>query len=266
MDVTDRARTPLRSRLKRVYRERRIVPPPGSPAFDCASLSACSEGGSKDFRPGTWPYVGRDYGGALVSGRATRIVFVGMERGGSFNAAHSEPTFAHTQCSFRSSVADWRSSNPHMAGTALVLGHLLDAPDPSVTAHVFALTNAVKCVWATGSMRSTSSRRMMRNCRPHLEAELAALDPDLVVTQGAHPRDTLLEAFDDLEQCAKFTYRRRTASVWRNARFVALVTPHPAHCPGFKYRQGVLPSFLLRGITAAKKELGTRRTSAQAAV
>ncbi|MBN1947547.1 MAG: hypothetical protein JW797_17885 [Bradymonadales bacterium] len=138
---------------------------------------------------------------------------------------------------------------------ATILSNLVDDKAPEIHVHQYALTNAVKCVWYTGNMSSTSTPEMMRNCASHLRAELDLLQPHLVVTQGVHPRQTLLDLFPELYEAAIFVGSRRKAQVFTSHRLVVLATPHPARCPGFLYKVNLLPNFLKATVALSRDEV-----------
>jgi uracil-DNA glycosylase family 4 len=175
-----------------------------------------------------------------------------MERGGTYNPL-DEPRFYDTQRNFRCALL--KRTNAHMGGVATILSRLVDDKAPEVHAHQYALTNAVKCVWSTGTMNSTSTPEMARNCASHLRAELDLLQPHLIVTQGGHPRHTLLGLLPELSEVAVFVGPRRKAQVFSSRRVVVLATPHPARCPGFRYKADVLPVFLEAAVARTRDEV-----------
>jgi hypothetical protein len=81
-------------------------------AGECSAIARLHDA---EFHTGTWPYVGVDYGNARVSDRQVRVLFVAMERNGTYNLA-DEPTFARTQENFRYSAVVHH--NAHMGGTS----------------------------------------------------------------------------------------------------------------------------------------------------
>jgi hypothetical protein len=69
---------------------------------------------------GIWPYVGVEYGAAIIRAKRTRILFIAMDRGSD----GQELKFTDTQEAFRKS-AELRT-NWHMGGVALIMAALLD--------------------------------------------------------------------------------------------------------------------------------------------
>lgn len=249
-DERDMIETAHRAAIQALYRDRKIVPV--RKGFGCASLSRCSEGGKLDLHTGNWAFVGWDYGRAKVAGDLAKILFVAMDRGGYGGAA--KEGFPDTQESFRQSIEVPR--NPHMGGVALILKHLVDDREPRISSGQCALTNAVKCVQHTDSMNTGATGVMISQCASHLRAEIGALDPNIVITQGGHPTDTVLGSIAGLRRIGEFTGPSRgRATVLTNSRLVVLTTPHPARQAGLKWTKGVLPQFLLDAIAVARVEL-----------
>ena len=118
-----------------------------------------------------------------------------MEQGGGFKPGE-ELTFAHTQMKFREGAEQrW---NPHMGGTSQLMESLVNQKEAQSCPYQFALTNAVKCVAATGNQRSESTPIMKGNCAEHLRYEIECLRPHLVITQGDPPKETLFKMFQPL--------------------------------------------------------------------
>ena len=97
---------------------------------------------------------------------------------------------------------------------------------------------------------------MISECAGHLLAEIYSLDPDLVVTQGGHPKDTVVSSLADLRPVREFAAPSRgRAGVHTNSRLVVLTTPHPARQAGLKWTRGLLPPFFMDAIALARMEL-----------
>jgi uracil-DNA glycosylase len=174
-----------------------------------------------------------------------------MDRGG-YGGADDED-FPDTQASFRRRIEQPR--NPHMGGVALILKHLLDEQDSGKLSSQCALTNAVKCVQHTNSMSTKATRTMVKECAHHLLAEIRELNPDVLITQGGHPRRTVLKSLEGLKLIREFAGDRRGRTrVFVNPAMVVLTTPHPARQPGLKWKRGLLPNFFLNAIAVAKRE------------
>ncbi len=253
----DRMETADRIGIMELYVTRGIVPCPPGGEFRCPHVEPCSmiaRRHGREFHTGTWPYVGAGYGKARVSGRLTRVLFVAMERGGTFNPfPEDEPTFADTQMNFRR-AAELRC-NAHMGGTSELMECLVDDKEAQLYSEQFALTNAVKCVEFTNSQDSPSTSTMMSNCAEHLRAEIILLRPHLVITQGNHPRDIMLRLFHPLRLAEQFSGRAGAAAVLVGEQFVLLTTPHAARRSGWRWKRGPLPEFLQDAMRRAAKEL-----------
>jgi uracil-DNA glycosylase len=173
-----------------------------------------------------------------------------MERGGKFRPESEK--FADTQRNFRN-AAELRW-NPHMGGTSQLVECLVECSDRQLYSTQFALTNAVKCVHATNSQKSSSTGTMIGRCSGHLMAEIERLNPHLVITQGDHPRETVLGLFD-WKPVKKFTGQAGEAEVMLTDDFVILTTPHPARKAGWRWSGGPLPKFLQNAVHCAIAEL-----------
>jgi uracil-DNA glycosylase family 4 len=241
----------MRERVPDLYIDQGIVPSPDS--FSCEFLRTCSNSTKIPLCNGNWPYIGSDYGKGMIGGVAYKILFIAMDRGGE--GFSDKETFMETQSEFYEGTVN--PGNPHMGGVSLILQRLLDAAPISVLAKCYSLTNALKCTKKTGSMSTNPTRKMITNCAVHLKAEIGTLDPNLIVTQGAHPSDTVLELFPESKTIDSFSAgSRSTTAVYQSEKTIILVTPHPARQPGLCWKQGVLPPFFERAIDLAKESLG----------
>jgi uracil-DNA glycosylase family 4 len=248
----DRTKTAARTAIKRLYQRQHILPSAHQKDFRCSHLDDCS-GSRSELCTGNWPYIGAHYGEARVSGRRLRILFIAMERGGK----SSYESFSQTQRGFRIYAEGLK--NPHMGGTAQIMKFLVDNNKQSqLHTRQFALTNAVKCVEATGSQQSSSTATMISKCSEHLTEEIKCLKPHLVITQGCHPSQTIVELFHP--KCVKrFRGQAGKAEVRLGEHlgyhFVILTTPHPAHKPGWAWKNGPLPKFLQNAVNCAIVEV-----------
>jgi uracil-DNA glycosylase len=147
--------------------------------------------------------------------------------------------------------------NPHMGGASQPMECLVDSEEAQSCPHQFALTNAVKCVAATGSQRSESTPVMKGNCAEHLRSEIDCLRPHLVMTQGNPPKITLFKMFHPLRHLAEFSGPAGTAQIATAHQFVILTTPHPARKSGWRWKRGPLPEFLQQAVKRAAEEVLT---------
>lgn len=255
-DERDTIETPFRASIQALYRRAGIVPTRSG--FGCCSLPACSERGQLILHTGNWAFVGSNYGQAKVGGYSARILFVAMDRGGHGGA--DDESFPDTQASFRRSIE--LPKNPHMGGLALLLKHVVDDREPRKLSGQCALTNAVKCVQHTGSMSTDATRTMITKCSNHLGSEITALEPDIIITQGGHPTETIHGLVTGLVALQEFAGESRgRATLLANSRLIVLTTPHPARLPGLKWARGMLPAFLVDATAAARGELVRRLRS-----
>ena len=255
----DRQMTANRKKLKALYSKEGIIPSKRR-SFSCSDLQSCRSAAPGKLITGTWAYIGTSYGRALVNGRRTRILFVAMDRGGH----EGDPLdLASTQSDFRNGAE--KPGNAHMGGVHLLLRELVDDKDSETFARQFALTNAVKCRRASGTMRATCHEVMVANCSAHLREEIGALQPMVIITQGGHPGSTVkqFEDFAGQEAIATFTHNDKNlseAKIFHSKRngFILLTTPHPTRLKGLKWAHNPrkLPQFLIDAVRRVRRELG----------
>jgi hypothetical protein len=251
-DERDLRDTSHREMIKTLYKEREIVP--SCMKFGCASYQKCSENGGIKLHTGNWAFVGHEYGQASINGLKAKILFVAMDRGG-YGGADKEQ-FPDTQKSFRGSIES--PSNPHMGGVSLILQALVNKQPIEQLSGMCALTNAVKCVKSTGSMSTNASKIMISECATHLLAEISTLKPNIIITQGTHPTETILGLFENRHLLREFKSsngRRKTSVYIGPCGTIILTTPHPARQAGLKWKRGEIPDFWSNAIALARDEL-----------
>ena len=258
MDKTDRLSTPYRIAVIRLFNDRGIVP--ATEGFRCDYLSECKQGAIKhnrNFITGSWVYVGSEYGSADFEGHPTRILFVGIDRGGDEHPDSEE--FKDTQSAFRGAAK--APTNPHMGGVSLIMARLTNEPDYSVVSHQFSLTNAVMCVEQTGSKTTERTPAMKRNCSQHLKTVIECLEPQLIITQGVDPAWAIMNEFkSQLIRIQNFGVDKGHSELWATEDFVVLNTPHPARCKGFRWnaKNPALPVYLSNAVKKARGEVAMR--------
>jgi hypothetical protein len=150
-----------------------------------------------------------------------------------------ELMFTDTQEAFRNGAE--RRTNWHMGGVALIMAALLDEGRSAKYSLQFALTNSVKCVLSNKeNMNANLDKTMIRSCANHLWSEIEVLRPDLIITQGTHPRETVVAHYSDLEPLWRSGDQTGSAQILRRDRLIVLTTPHPARRKGLKYKRGAL--------------------------
>lgn len=253
-DARDKRSTPYRTVIRSLYADRKIIPM--RRGFGCSSLGRCTEDGRVRLHTGNWASVGIEYGSAPVDGLDARIMFVAMDRGGYGGADEEE--FEDAQKAFRVHIE--RPANAHMGGLLLILQQLVDEQDPRKLSGMCAITNAVKCVKPTKSMNTNATPTMISECRSHVLAEIATLEPDIVITQGAHPSNTVTSSIPGLRRIAPpfMGERGRMAAVFSNENLVVVTTPHPARQKGLKWSKGELPQFYVDALRLARRRLVNR--------
>lgn len=239
-DEPDVTQTDTRQGIQELYRRRSIVPSPDPAQFGCEYYPDCSDNGKRALYTGNWAYVGEDYGVGTVAGQPVKPLFVGMDRGGY--PTPTKETFPDTQSVFRRAIE--HPQNPHMGGVSLVLEQLLDECDLAIISRRCAVTNALKCARRTKSATTKPRRNMIANCRAHLEAETAVLEPDIIITHGKHPGRSVSSLYPTLQTLQRYSRGNRRARLCRvpNGPLI-LVLPHPSRQGGLSRKRRELPQF-----------------------
>lgn len=201
------------------------------------------------FAPGQLSYVGSHYVLNDALG-PLRILVIGMQTGE--DRSHTTMKFRAGQV-LGAAAQSQRDSTRHMDATAAALGVLLgvDPHDDTVVVddspvhlfNCFALANASLCSAAKPGAgidplvgRGGSPPDIFyKNCRPHLQATIAALRPTVVIVQGRRKSGwSPSRALEDVARCttvdgddqlvrAELRYEDGAAT----HRFVATLFPHP---------------------------------------
>jgi hypothetical protein len=241
--------TEIRREIIERYSSQNIIPSPTFEDFKCPYKVSCL--GSKDgnrWKSGSWPYVGFKYGEGQINGKFKKVFIVGMDRGG-YRGSNEEP-FEKTQFNFREATE--KRWNAHMGGVSLILEFLLDEKNISEYSLQYALTNAVKCSIKSGRMNAVREYGIISNCSNHLEEEIAVLQPDIIITQGKHPQQTIRGLFPVNENEIQYF---GSVQLWRHAAKIVLATPHPARLKGMKYSKGMMPDYFYDAIKQIKNLL-----------
>ena len=256
-DKIDIDMTPLRINVKNLQTHLGIGASRG--CFDCKHFKCCHASiSNQPILKGDWTYVGHQYGEALVGGKKAKILFVSMDRTGT---GKKYEKFDQTQKEFRS--AAYERTNPHMGGVDVELKYLLDNETSCEDrCQQFALTNSVRCRPRSNSAASQSTSEMKRNCASHTQAIIKALEPDIIIAQGAYPREGLHNLFSPNIVNTKNNIGRykqyRSAEIGQaeiqGKKCLFLLTAHPAHYPGFSWKKGYLP-YELKEIFAQAREI-----------
>lgn len=255
----DKASTPYRAEVQELYTRLDIVPTDHSADFRCATCEECKESlhlsAEGVFNTGSWPYVGSEYGQAVIGGRSRRILFVGMERGGA-----DEPTdFNDTQQMFRYFTTHPNRNNKHLRGVKKIVDALL-GPDGDPRYVRFALTNAVKCCKISEYQKSESTPIMIDNCQRHLSGELEVLKPHLIITQGDDPRYTIRKILAEWSIVKEWNEPNSHAAVLETPAYIVLETRHPSYTNWGGGDDVSLPETLREAIEETRSALGRRAT------
>ena len=258
LEPIDTEMTPMRSAV----RDRQVELGIGASAgcFHCEEFdescypSMIKKKGEVEVVKGDWTYVGQQYGQAIIAEKRAKILFVSMER----PLSKPKPEeFEETQYQFR--TACLKRSNPHMGGTDVELKYLLDPTPCEQRCQQFALTNSVRCRPSSNSARSQSTPTMIAKCQAHTKAIIEILAPDIIVTQGGHPSDSIIKLFDPEPEVVfkrdneRHSRSLRKAEVRRSGGILFLLTAHPARHPGLCPKSGCLPDYLRDAIKEVRK-------------
>lgn len=199
---SDPSRTAKRIALYDAYMRDNVLAPDGS--FVCTSRHACWNAARAanpgcSYYEGQLGYIGNHYD-LSVDGVPWRMLFVGMELGGSMNPPRRIDR--QTRSAHHHLATKPEKRNPHMNGVVLALQYALGllphlpAPErlnlhstsdhPVHVLDCYALINARLCsaTTAPGGRRSAGVQQMTRNCLTHLNAAISILEPTLVVIQS----------------------------------------------------------------------------------
>ncbi len=236
--------------LNAFYREKGLL----VDDFCCEQQKECEKvAGQRALSHGAEAHVGSQYGNPF------RVVVISLDRGdGSSNIE------SRSECI--EGLVDAKRLNPHMKGTK----RLLEATFGDVVtinnifAH-FAMTNSAKCCGADESMDSVPAG-IYYNCARFSLDEVAALEADLVITQGKNafvafeskdndvtvskvPEEkmlNILEIFSVDNSVAINLFKDMVDKYiriiqWENHQSVLVITPHPSSRAGlWQNFEGVL--------------------------
>ena len=216
-------------RLRSLYDNRGI----SVASFDCKYAHSCQQEESRTLCRGAEAHVGEQYGNPV------RVVFVSHDTGADGRVtARGESIEVRQQVVQGVRLAN--RPNPHMRGTILTLKAIFPDTLECDLLKKFALTNSAKC---SGDSRGSVADELHRNCSNHGLAELRALEPHLVVTQGVYSRHMLgplqylnddeLSSFglEEDEQDEVRRYLRRWYDNGGDAGVIVIKAPHPS-APG----------------------------------
>lgn len=162
----------MRNRLHQFYLDRGIAAYDG---FNCANLDDC-----QTYVPNMKLYKGSEAHIGQHYDTLRKVVVVSTDRGEG-----SEDVWGRSQ-EIEGLGADIDTSDldPLMRGTLLLLKELLpDAPADDIW-NYFAMTNSAKCCIRDKTMNSAPVQ-LYSSCAEHSWAEIVALDPQIIVTQGS---------------------------------------------------------------------------------
>lgn len=171
--------------VKRYYKEQGI----SATEFRCVHHSDCRRD-HHGFTEAREPLIGSEY----ESGKLPKLVFLSLDPGSSDSDPESRT--AEALRLYEEEVCDVHALPKvmHWYRTHELAYNLLKQFDSSITlesVHLyFAHTNSAKCC-LNNSGRAKADWRMFHNCRPYIAGELAALQPDVLVTQGDEAKSAI---------------------------------------------------------------------------
>ena len=177
--------------LRKLYDERKIGVSENSPPFDCCHLECCKavvrEDRDRCMRMGAESHIGEKYGDPI------RLVVISLDTGGSYEERKMGEDLPERREIIQG--VTFCNANPHMKGTIRTLQRLYGREPQELEGDLlqrFAMINSAKC--SAGKYNKDASRvpdKLYENCKEHGLAEMAVLDPQLVVAQGSMARDLL---------------------------------------------------------------------------
>jgi hypothetical protein len=221
--------------------------------FCCRAEASCrgSLGASDAFAAGQLSHVGRHYDLA-VDRHPFRILVLGMDTG--------RPDGGVSLDQRRQQIYDriperLSQRNAHMRGTSLALRVLLAreawddpederldglASEPVHMLDAYAMANSRLCsAFKPGSTKSKGTPRMSANCLPHLRATLEALEPQVIVIQGAPLRDAIKPLVRQSERLGANLERVEVAE----GEVLLASFAHPTAWGGFNWSRPSSPYF-----------------------
>ena len=103
---------------------------------------------------------------------------------------------------------------------------------------------------------------MCKRCAPHTQAILELLKPDIVIAQGGHPRQAMIDLFEPtivLQGNNGYAGKHhRDAALGISGDTFVLLTAHPANHAGFATVNGPLPTYLSELIEEMKGRFALR--------
>jgi len=209
---------------------------------------------------GDWPYIGAEYRKARVSGKITSIVVVGMDGGGKKRMGlHFSERQEEWYDAFKGKKGEWH--NAHTAGTNLAVRELVDDKSPESYLDQFCYINSVKCTPSTDDMLSKTTAVTRANCRNHLQKELNALKPDLIVVEGRYPERMIMHIYGLSRPAYQYKGVYRSRLYTETGKPIVLALPHPsARGIGSGILAGQLPTCYLKAINKVRLLWANRPT------
>ena len=189
---------PYVEKLRKLYDRRKI----GVSKFACEHLACCKAAAKpRCLTKGAEAHVGEKYG------KPIRLVVISLDTGGDPDEEYGEALLERREAI---QAVTYDCANRHMKGTIETLWHLYgrDKSESDLLKR-FAMTNSAKCSGKDESKTSVPDK-LYKNCKEHGLAELKALKPQLIVTQGTWAR-YMLDCRDiDEEEIRKYM----PCSIW----------------------------------------------------
>jgi len=191
-----------------------------STSFSCQHLESC-RGSCASFTEAKSAYVGPDY----EKGTLPRLLFLSLDSGSADrDPARRTPEAVRLQevaCDVGSLHQAKHWYRTHELAWVLLRQFDSTLTPENVSPH-FAHANSAKCCM-NKAHRSLADDRLFHNCRGYLPGELAILNPDLLVTQGAWAKTAIEQLFSVRHvsaagepdcRCAVVDIRPGSSSLW----------------------------------------------------
>ena len=204
--------------------------------FHCKHLSDCKRD-CDTFTKGQEPYIGREY----EKGTLPRLLFLSLDpvQGEFSDEDHPEQRTIESYRAYEENVdLNFEHKGRHWYRTHEFALKILQQFNPDLSLSdirfCFAHANSAKCCMHR-PRNSMGDFRIFANCREFIPGELAALRPDIVVTQGDRAKEAVLAGFASTPsnpmQCGHSIIdlgRRRV--LW-------IHTYHPGYFRGFNHQR-----------------------------
>ena len=227
--------------VRRHYEANGISVPVTTP-FKCKHLDDCKRCCAR-FTEGSEAYIGGEYEKGLVP----RLLFLSLDPGSNVDDktgkewSVAERTIDGGRAWEEKLPLDCLPKNRHWFRTHELAWRLLKQfiapppeppPEPDIKPY-FAHTQSVKCCMNKSGKRE-ADYRLYKNCREYIPGEVAALRPDIVVTQGIRAMEAIQASFPGTAMAhPKHQDRDHMTLDLEGRQVLWILTYHPRNYGGF---------------------------------